>query len=452
MGTALAKSVYRFIQWCRKEPVLRVLDELEKSQWYPAERLRDLQWARLIRLLGHAYDTVPFYRERFQALGLRPQDVHSPADFACIPVLTKEGLRTQRSRLLSSAGPGRISAMATSGSSGDPLTVIRDRNSTAYHRAAKYRGHRWFGIDIGTREARLWGVPVDLPTRMQEWVKDLVMNRIRASAYKLDEGNLYRFYLRTVRSRPVYLFGYTSLVYEFARFILAEGLDGRNLELKAAIVTSETLHDFQREAIEAALGCPAVNEFGCTETGIIAFQCPQGGMHVPVEAVYVEIEPDNLTGSPDLGRVILTDLHNYAMPIIRYDVGDLAAFSKGSCPCGRALPLLKDIVGRTSDIIVTPDGRRIHTIIFYYILYGLESRGGGIKKFQVVRDAPHSYIMKLVKDTNFREEDFTLIKRKIAAYLGSQVEMRYQFVDSIEYAGAGKHRDFVDLVRGEGVS
>lgn len=451
MDIPLAKSVYRFIQWGRREPVFSVLDQLERSQWYPAEHLRDLQWTRLTRLLVHAYDTVPFYRERFQTLGLTPQDVRSPADFARIPVLTKEELRAQRLRLLSSAGPRRVSAMATSGSSGDPLTVVRDRNSTAYHRAAKYRGHRWFGIEIGAREARLWGMPVDFPTRLREQIKDLALNRIRASAYELDEGSLYRFYRRIVRFRPVYLFGYASLVYEFARFILDEGLDWRGLKLKAAIITSETLHDFQREAIEAAFGCPTVNEFGCTETGIIAFQCPQGGMHIPVEAVYVEIEPDNLTGSPGLGRVILTDLHNYTMPIIRYDIGDLAAFSNESCLCGRALPLLRDIAGRTSDVIVTPDGRRIHTIIFYYILYGLESRGGGIKKFQVVRDAPNSYTMKLVKDANFRERDFTLVKRKIAAYLGSQVEMRYQFVNSIGHTAAGKHRDFVDLLAEEGV-
>lgn len=446
MHPRLARFAYRTIQKLRQEPVLACLHELEESQWYPAERLRELQWARLLRLLTHAYETVPFYQERFQALGLTPKEIRSPADFARIPVLTKETLRTQRAGLLSSAETKRVSALASSGSSGDPLTVIRDRNSTAYHRAAKYRGQRWFGIDIGEKEARLWGVPLDTSTRLKERVKDLLMNRFRASAYKLDRKNLLAFYRHIARAQSSYLFGYASLVYEFGRFVLDEGLDGKGLKLKAAVTTSETLHDFQRQGIETAFACPAVNEFGCTETGIIAFQCPEGGMHIPMESTYVEIEPDDMIGSPDLGRVVITDLHNYAMPIIRYDIGDLAAFSDSECPCGRSLPLLKDITGRASDIIVTPDGRRIHTIIFYYILYGLESRGGGINKFQVVRDASNSYTMKLVRDGDFREEDFVLVKRSIAEHLGNQVEVRYQFVDTIERTEAGKHRDFVDLV------
>ena len=446
MHPRIGKFVYYTIQHWRREPVFEWVQELEESQWYSEDKLRELQWTRLTRLLAHAYETVPFYRERFQALGITPQDVHGPADVARIPVLTKEELGTHRSKLASSAGPKRVSAWATSGSSGDPLTVVRDRASTAYARAAMYRGHRWFGIDIGAREARLWGVPVDLSTRFRERTKDWLMNRIRASAYQLDEESLYGFYRRVVGFKPTYLFGYASLVYEFARFILDEKLDGKGLKLRAAITTSETLHDSQRLAIESAFDCPAVNEFGCTETGIIAFQCPAGGMHIPVEAVYVEVEPDDLVGPPGLGRVILTDLHNYAMPIIRYDIGDLAAFSDSICSCGRNLPLLKDVTGRASDIIITPDGRRIHTIIFYYILYGLESRSGGIKKFQAIRDAPNSYAIKLVRDVNFREEDFTLVKRNLAEYLGDQVKIRYRFVDTIERTEAGKHRDFVDLV------
>jgi len=157
MHPYLGKLLYRTIQSWRQEPVFECLHELEESQWYQEDSLRNLQWNRLTRLLVRAYETVSFYRERFQAIDLTPQDVRSPSDFTHIPVLTKEELRSQRPRLLSSVRPRRISAMATSGSSGDPLTVIRDRNSTAYHRAAKYRGHRWFGIEIGARETRLWG-------------------------------------------------------------------------------------------------------------------------------------------------------------------------------------------------------------------------------------------------------------------------------------------------------
>jgi len=288
-------------------------------------------------------------------------------------------------------------------------------------------------------------VPVDLRTRLRERGKDLLMNRIRASAYELDKDGLRRFYKQVMRFRPAYLFGYTSLVYEFARFALEEDLDGTALQLKGAVTTSETLHDFQRAAIQAAFGCPVINEFGCTETGIIAFQCPQGGVHIPVETVYVEIQPEDMPDSPGLGRVIVSDLHNYAMPIIRYDIGDLAGWAETPCPCGRKLPALQHIVGRTSDIILTPDGRRLHTIIFYYILYRLESAGGGIRKFQVVREAPHHYDIKLVRGPHFSDRQLDAAKHTIAKHLGDRVRVRYRFVETIERTPAGKHRDFIDL-------
>ena len=409
--------------------------------------MKDLQWFRLRRLLAHAYETVPFYRDRFDALGLTPRDIRSPEDFARLPALTKQELRSQRIRLLSSTHPRRASIVTTSGSSGDPVSVLRDRISTAYHRAAKLRGHRWFGIDIGDREARIWGVPADVRARIRERIKDILMNRIRWSAYQLDPNALRTFYAQIQRFRPNYLYGYTTCLHDFSRFVLSEGLDTIAWRLKAAIVTSETLSLDAREKIEEALHCRVVNEYGCTETGIIAFECPAGQMHIAAEAQYVEVEQKPEASSNGPGEIIVTDLHNYSMPIIRYRLGDVVRLGDHSCSCGRGLPLVKDISGRISDIIVTPDGRRVETLLFYYVLCDLQTRGGGIKKLQVVRKARADYVIRLVRDENYRESDLEFVKGHVRQRLGGEVRIQYESVPYIDdRTQAGKLRHYVDEV------
>jgi phenylacetate-CoA ligase len=444
MNKNTAKTLYKTIQLYRNEPVFACLDELEKSQWYPKEKLGNIQWERLKKLLEHAYNTVPFYKQRFDGAGLKPEDIKSKNDLLKLPVLTKKQIKDNSEALISSQKM-KTDRLPTAGSSGDPLIVRRNMLSTAYSRAAKYRGHRWFDIEIGEKEARIWGESLDKRGRSKEAIKDFLMNRTRWSAYNLTPTALRAFYEKLLKYRPAYFYGYASLLYEYASYLIENSLDLKPLGLKAAISTSETLTEKQRKTISKAFCCPVVNEYGCTETGIIAFECPSGGMHIPIEAVYVEIIPETIEGGGKMGRVVVTDLHNYSMPIIRYEIGDLAESSTESrCKCGRELPLIGNITGRTSDILYTKDGRKIHTIIFYYLFCNLEMEGIKIEKYQVIREKNGRLVLNIVPSNDITAAQIGLIKKMVEDIFGGSGAIDVVCVKYIPRAGSGKCKDFID--------
>ena len=427
MNEFLSKKLYLLLQSVRREPVAQVLAELERTQYLGAAELRQLQAEYLARILGWASKTCKAYQK------------YQGAPLADWPLLTKSRLSTDRNSYLSDNYAGPAVDWSTSGSTGNPVVVRRSFNSIAYHHASLFRAHRWYGIDVGQREARLWGVPHTTSGRLRERLKDFTMNRIRASAYELNEECLEKFWIRVVSWKPAYLFGYSSLLDKFAEYVISKGRRGEDLKLKAVVCTSETLMESYRENIQRAFSCPVVSEYGSTETGIIAYECPNGGMHIPCEAVNVELLPSDIEG---LQSVVLTDLHNAAMPLIRYQIGDLAACDDSLCKCGRFLPKLKNITGRESSIIETPDGRKIHTILFYYSLCDLN--GGGIKEFQVVRTKDFEYVFNLVPGPGFRLEKLEFVKKVLAKKLGSEVNVICRVVTSIPRTAAGKFRDFVD--------
>ncbi len=343
MNAGLAKYLYLFLQGIKGEPVRAVLREMESAQYRSREVMEREQGENIKKIISWAGETVPYYKK------MRTGCISD------MPVISKADYVGKRTSFLSDSYKGKYVEWATSGSSGDPLVIRRSLESLAYSHASLYRARGWYGIGVGEREARFWGVPHTLQGRLRERFKDALMNRIRAGAYELTEQDLERFWNRIRKWGPTYLFGYSSLMNQFSEYVLQSNKQGEDLRLKAVVCTSETIADYYRSNIRKAFNCPAVGEYGCTETGIIAYECPAGRMHIPNEAVHVELLPSELEG---LGSVVVTDLRNYAMPIIRYNVGDLAAWDEAPCPCGRQSPKLKNIAGRESSVIVTPEGKK----------------------------------------------------------------------------------------------
>ncbi|MHB8156634.1 MAG: phenylacetate--CoA ligase family protein [Desulfocucumaceae bacterium] len=427
MNEILAKYLYLAIQGVKREPVLSALDKMAETQYWDKNAIAGGQQKSLDKIILWAGKTVLYYKDI---------NIQSILD---LPVIKKEDYTNRSESFVSHAFSGKYVEWATSGSSGDPLVVKRSLKSLAYHHASIYRAHGWYGIDIGEREARLWGVPHTAKGRLREGVKDFLMNRIRAAAYELNEEALELFWKRILKWEPSYLFGYSSLMNQMAEYVLQTNKPGTELKLKAVICTSETLTGQFRLNISKAFNCPVVGEYGCTETGIIAYECPSGGFHISSEAVFVELLPSDIEG---LKKVVVTDLHNYAMPIIRYDIGDLAAWDETPCPCGRQLPKLKNITGRESSILVTPEGKKIHTIVFYYALCDL--KGGGINKFQVARKGDFKYLFRLVPGIGFRKDNMDFIITKVTEILGKNTMVEFEIVNDIPRTAAGKFRDFVD--------
>lgn len=444
MNATVARIAYYAAQRFRGEPVDRVLRELEASQRWPAERLRDQQWRRATRLVRHAFETVPFYRRRFEAAGFAPGDLRSWADWARLPALDKSDVQEHAADLRSSAAPPGLVA-ATSGSSGTPVAVDRGHLSWAHAHANVFRAWRWWGVDCGDRHAYFWGVPLDPAYAAVAARKDRFFNRVRCSAFTLGPETARAFHARLLRDSTRFALGYPSAVTQYADELRAAGLDGRALRWKVVITTAEVLREAQRERIAETFGCPVVDSYGCAEAGVAGFEHPEGGMRVPVESVVVDYER-----TPEGGwALLLTDLHNLRMPVLRYRVGDLVepatppaehgswtAHEGGRC----ALPELGTLAGRAGDTLVLPDGRRVNANQPSYI-FKTHGREGRVREYQFVQFPAGRVELRIVPGPAWSGEWRARLAGEVRQVLGVEVEVRE--LPRIERRGRGKHRDFV---------
>lgn len=412
-----------------------MLRELEASQRWPRERLLALQRQRQLALLHHAYQTVPFYAARMRAAGLTPESVRGPDDWARLPILDKATLQERGGELMSSRAPRGLEA-STSGSSGTPITVRRSHLSWAHAHAALIRGGHWHGVDVGDRYAYFWGVPLDPRARRQAALKDRFLNRERCSAFTLDAASGRAFHARLIERPTRYALGYPSALTLFADEVSSQGFDGRALGWKVAITTAEVLHPHQRERIAAVFGCPVADSYGCAETGVAGFECEAGGMHIPIEATVVD-----LVAAPGGGHeVLLTDLHNFSQPVIRYRVGDLAEPGPEHCACGRALPLLGRLAGRAGDTLTLPGGRRVNANLPSYV-FKHHGRAGTIREYQFVQFPDDRVELRITAGPAWTPAVEGALRDEVRQALGIEVAVRV--VPRFERRGRGKHRDFV---------
>jgi phenylacetate-CoA ligase len=435
MNPRLADWLYWTSQRLRGEPVASVLRELEESQRWPADRLIENQWRLQREIARHAFETVPFYRERWKSLGFESGDLRSPSDWARLPALEKHEVRARGDSLLSERGGGGLKA-ATSGTSGTPVAVLRSHLSWAHAHANVFRGWRWHGVEVGDRYAYFWGLALDDSGQRQASLRDFLFNRTRLSAFAIDAERARAFYDALLRRPAAFGFGYPSAVTAFAEELNAQKLDGRRLGWKAVITTAEVLRPHQRERLAETFGCAVVDSYGCAEVGVTGFQCEHSGMHVPVESVVIDLVPT------EDGRqeALLTDLHNRSQPIIRYRIGDLIDPGPDCCPCGRALPLLGTIQGRAGERIQLPDGRSINGLLPYYI-FRPYAKTEKVREYQFVQRRDAKIELRVLAGPAWSDEAGREIESEVTRGLGLPVELK--LVERIQRVGRGKHRDFV---------
>ena len=431
------------------ERVLDCLQELERTQWHSPSQLQDLQWRKLRELLAHCYDNVPYYHALFDRLAIKPENVKDMDDFRRLPLLTKRELRHNRPQMVAQDRRRPFVTDRTSGSSGMPTEVQIDRLASAYHFAAQARGRRWWGWDVGERHAWLVGSlgPMHTVRRLK---RRLVDNTILFSVYDLNPQSMRNYYDQMRRSKVRFLYGFTSAAYAWAGLLKEDGLDGLVLGLKGVCTTSEVLYPHQREMIEAVFGCPVVNEYGCCEVGLIAFQCPEGGMHLASENILVEFVKNGKPAEPgQMASIVVTDLDNYRMPLVRYCVGDVGSYSVQLCPCGRGLPLMEVSIGREWDLIRLEDGRTLHPDILH-LSHGNSILFENIRQYKVFqRSLSHFFIQIEAKpgsESLVTDAFSTFVRDK----LGEAITVDFEFVEQIPREKSGKLRYFVSEVKIEG--
>lgn len=419
-----------------------------ESEWWSRRELRDYQEKKLRAIIKHSLQAVPYYQTWLKEHGsLTDKSLNGFELLNELPIVDKETYRAKGESFHAQCVKERFEHAKTSGSTGVALHFPKSLESCAFQRASLYRGHRWHGVEPGDREARLWGIPVSLKGRVLVRLRDVSLNRFREKHYDLDPVTLEDFHRRMLRRRPVYLMGYTSMVSQYAEYLQRSGIDGRAYGLRMVKCTSETIHPRDREVVREVFGTDLVAEYGAAEAGLIAFQCDKGGLHLASEGSFVElIQPEQPLEDSELREVVVTNLDNKHFPVLRYKIGDLAAFEEGSCACGRTLPLLKRVVGRISDVIRSSDGRAWHSIILYYIMKGLQDVGGGVSQFRVEQDALDSLIITVVPDKKYSSLTEKFLSDKCREVFGPKFRIGIVTIDHIPREASGKLRDFISRV------
>ncbi|MFW6055845.1 MAG: phenylacetate--CoA ligase family protein [Chloroflexota bacterium] len=423
---------------------MQCLRELEESQWWPLERILELQSRRLARLVEHAYVRVPHYRRVMDERGIVPSDIRTAADLAALPVLTRSYIQEHGSDLIAEGFPRRrMRVTRTSGSTGHPLRFYSTREDQVDHGYARnIRALEWAGLRLGDRTVGI-ARPREYGNRQDRYLKDLsrrFKRHISIDVDSLSDRNLPLIVALLSSERVVGLRGYPNAVALLAASIKDSGLPAP--EIRSVVTGAGELLGHQRALIREVFGTEPYSKYSSFEVYEIACECgAHAGLHVAAEDVVVEVVDDKGNPVPPgvEGTIVVTNLHNYAMPFIRYELGDNGTLLDGDCPCGRALPRLGSLVGRKNMWLVSRSGRRIaFGTLFLDRLAEL-----GMRQCQVVQETVESVVVRVIPPPTLTQQERVLLPRKVRSMLGpilgDEFALHVEFVERIEPTEAGKH-------------
>jgi phenylacetate-coenzyme A ligase PaaK-like adenylate-forming protein len=421
--------------------------QLKQTEWLSRDELRELQSHKLRRMLQHAYVHVPYYRARMDALGLKPFDLHVPEDLAKFPLLSKDDMRrhlyftlfadTHRKR--------EMLPITTSGSTGEPFTTYADRFQLEMRFATTLRALEWTGWRFGDRQVRLWHQTIGMSKSqiVRERIDALFMKRLFIPAFEIGADNIDELLRSIADHRPSLLDGYAESLNLLARY-----LDRAEIELKvpAVVSSAQELSEQTRGAIKRALSTRVYDKYGAREFSGIAYECGHGsGHHVMAESYVVELLVDGRPAEPgEIGEVVITDLNNFSVPLIRYRIGDLATAVDESepCPCGRSFPRLGRIEGRTQAIVHCANGTWIPGSLFLHLFKDYDYL---IRMFQIHQHEVGRLELRVVKGDQYSHEGMEALLGELRRFIGDTV-VELQFVDEIPLVRTGKRSPIVSTV------
>lgn len=445
----IAKHIFLPMYFCKtKNHSLKRLSELEKSQYLSVDAIKSKQISDLKKLLIHCYDNVPFYRLRFDSVGFNPTQFTDFSDLSCIPYLTKEDLQNNLHQLVArNFRKESLILDSSGGSTGKPTNFYRDVRRSTEGWADQVRHDRWCGWDLGEKRVLLWGAQreFDVQTSAKYMLVEKYIHRVFGfNAFDITENKILEYIYALKVIKPTMILAYANVAHLFASIIKNKNIDLSHLKLKGLICSAETLTVQKRMEIESAFSCKVLNRYGSREVGLVASECLcQSGLHIDSDSVYVEIEKSGRETVPDeTGEIIVTDLWNYGMPFIRYQMGDVGSKSSQSCTCGRNLPIIKNIEGRVSDFIVDSKGGLVHGEYFTHLFYGLE----GVDQFQLVQENIDRIRLRIVPGKNFVPSNLDPVVDKIKQCLGKDLIVDVEISESSFVEASGKFRFAISKV------
>jgi phenylacetate-CoA ligase len=445
----LIHPVYRYRLW--RLGALRKLKELRGAQWVSPQEVERLQRERLGALLRHAHAHVPYYRSVLETCGAVDSGGRVAFEaFTAIPYLDKDIIRSQGDQLHSDDLDRRPWYRNYSGgSTGEPVAFVQEEKER-WGRAVTLLFDEWSGRGPGDRWALLWGSERDLCCEpgLRKRYRRHTRRLLALNAFGMSQQRMGEYVEALNAFRPIHILAYAGSLHELARYIRDNHL---SVHSPAGIMTSaESIYPEQRELIETVFDAPVFDRYGSREAGNIACECERhSGLHVAAPTHLVELlrEDGTLAGPGETGEVVVTCYETFAMPLIRYRIGDRATWAEGPCTCGRAWPLLAQVNGRVMDAFTTPGGGTIDGCYFTMGFFGRD----WLKQFQVVQETPELLRACIVlrdpsSPRESLEEDLSRYDEHVRVVLGPACTVEYEFVDDIEPSPQGKHRYTISRV------
>lgn len=419
---------------------IRYLRKYEASQ-YESPRWHEEQTIEAARrLIAHAFQECPYYRERFLEKDIDPAKIRTLDDFTRLPILEKRDIQLHRDEMVAKSWPRNdLKQNQTGGSTGTPISFYLSRDRQWSQAGATWRHNRWAGYDYGEKVAFVWGAPRDVP--LNSWkrrMRNVLLDRsLYLDTANITEEKLHSFHEALKKFRPKVIQAYARSLTLLARYIQSKAYLAYHPQ--TIITSAESLDSADRILLEKVFGCPVFNRYGCREFAVVASECSEHqGLHLMAEGLYVEVVRGNRpVQHGEMGELLVTDLLNFAMPMIRYRIGDMGTLDHSSCPCGRGLPRLRNVEGRITDFVVGTDGRLVSGVFLATYVVAHRPSLGQVQLWQNKRG---EVLYKIARHNGkpLDKNDRDYLTNETRKYLGGDMKIEYENVDELKSEPSGK--------------
>jgi len=423
-----AKILFKIGTFLRNPSLNKYFLLLKESENWSIEELKRYQFEKLKEFLIFVNKYSPYYKELFNKIGFNPESLRDIGDIKLIPVMDKNKLLNNISSIHSNFAFNKLIYSETSGTSGQPLKFYKNEEWDSHNRATMFRGYSWYGLKPWENNGYFWGYNFSKFESIKTNILDSLQNRTRLFSY--EEKEIIRF-IKKIENAS-YLNGYSSMIYEIAKKINKLKLKG-DFNFKMIKGTSEKIYPSYQNVVREAFGAKMISEYGAAETGVIAYECKSGNMHINIENVIVEVEK---------GEIIVTNLLSKSFPIIRYKLGDSIKLADDNfrCDCGRKHPVILDVLGRVGKKIIGKNNV-YPSLTFYYVFKKLADRDINLN-YQAIQNEKGKVILKIEQNTS---EHIKIIKDDLYTFFKDDVKFNIIF-DSKIHDMNGKLKDFVTTI------
>jgi len=447
MKKQISELAYKIVTAVRNERIVETLREIKKNEFLSKSLLEEIRIIKAKNLIVYAKQNVQFYKDTIteQPSNIKKMSKEEFKDFwKTLKIVTKDDVIKNKKYFISEKiEEFKCYPDKTSGSTGTPLYLQLNSSCWGLRHAREMQVKEWHKIENGEKYALFWGQHWSKRAKIENVVRDFLLNRIRISAFCQSKNYLEESYKRIIKFKPSYLMGYPSAIFDFCSFLKSLNKDLKELNLKAVITTAEPLRDYQREVISEVCDCNVASQYGGAEQGFVACECEKGGFHVFSDTVWFEDENGDTIGGK-FSEAIATDLQLYSMPLIRYRTGDEVVFSDKMCQCGRGYPLIEKVEGRCGEDIILPNGVKVNTNLPSYIFKNI-AKDGLIRRYRFVDKNDGFLYLYVVPTDRYDLKTEAFLFKEIKKAFGEDIKVIIEKVEALENLPNAKHRDYIKI-------